>query len=461
MLPLIAVAVLLLAAAGFYYYYSTNLTQKAAGSTAVAPPDTTVTPEDLVYLATTLRPTASHWDVITAILTTPSNVQWSLYDQQRVQEAIRKRKEVLKEEAAQSATAATDFDDLVNGEGWADDDDDDEDGITEDDAARRAAAAAADAAEAQRLERLRQATGKTARQVEAVDEGVLGQNWVEQRLEEHGVWPPQDFGLLSTGSSGLKEPGIRRMLCIATGRLHSQHLNQHPELLQAGADKKLDQTYFAAAGELRMRVNMYLEASMRVAVQLQCLPLAKTIAETMRLFKIGITEENEKSKSWVDSAMLKTYKILPELRILSNAVGENDEGQTTLELECERIHAKNFLEQKLASCKQQGIPPQMGLQTFREPWWLFLECPTNPPPPLEDLGPLKDLPASAVARFRPPTIVKGLPVVITQVAQAKLKLTLAVPQAKVGDVFKLHVVSSEFLGTDHVVEFPVEVKKDK
>ena len=466
LIALLVVVVVVVAAGGYYFYSSAKRTRSTAATTqALSPPDNTVSPADLLHLARTLSSVVAqsnsndkdrHWHVIVAILSAPSNRQWATYDQQRVQQALIKRQAVLDAETKKNTTE-TAFDDLVNGGGWAEDDEEDDD-----DQDRVAKAKAADVAEQQRMERLKQATGQTASPMEALDEGVLGQTWVEQRLQEHGVWPPDTKGVLGVDDTVWEDAGMRKLLCIATGRWNSQFLNQHPELLQAGAAKRLDQTYFSAAAELRMRVNMFLEAAMRVAVQLQCFPLSKTIAETMRKFKIGIREETADTQQWFDTIMMKTYGVKPKLEILSHSVTTNDEGKPTLELECERLHAKHFLEQKLEQCKQQNIPPQLGLQTFREPWWLFLQGPT--PEPATDLGPLQDLTASDLQPFRPPTLVKGFPVVVTTVAQAKLKLTLLVANAKEGDEYTLHIISSEFLGSDHELSFtvgPLEPKKDK
>lgn len=74
--------------------------------------------------------------------------------------------------------------------------------------------------------------------LEGIDDGVIGQEWVERTLAASGIWPPNDWGLLQnrtfdyngTQVGPLDHPGIRRNICMMLGRLNTTMLNSHPEL---------------------------------------------------------------------------------------------------------------------------------------------------------------------------------------------------------------------------------------
>ena len=77
--------------------------------------------------------------------------------------------------------------------------------------------------------------------MEGIDDGVIGQKWVENTLAENGFWPPKDLGILEGAKfnyngkkvSALEHPGLRRNICMLMGRLNSMLLNTHPELCKS------------------------------------------------------------------------------------------------------------------------------------------------------------------------------------------------------------------------------------
>jgi hypothetical protein len=157
------------------------------------------------------------------------------------------------------------FDNALTGGGWADEDhvtdDTVRDGTDENTnrdsdqsltAIREAKEAKARAEKEKEIlaKQLAEATGKTALAenivLEAVDEGVIGQKWVERTLATVGQWPPvfikknpsladKKFPTENSRNrmvlvAAMDHPSVRRTLCITAGRLNSQMLNTHAEL---------------------------------------------------------------------------------------------------------------------------------------------------------------------------------------------------------------------------------------
>ena len=127
---------------------------------------------------------------------------------------------------------AFDFD---TDEGWADDGDDD-------DAVK---AAKAKKEEKEKLaKQVAMASGKDEIakniKIEGLDDGVLGQAWVERTLEGIGQWPPKfddsckvkdmTFAQGKKTVSVLEHRAARRNLCMTLGRLNALKLNTHPGL---------------------------------------------------------------------------------------------------------------------------------------------------------------------------------------------------------------------------------------
>ena len=118
-------------------------------------------------------------------------------------------------------------------EGWADDDEDDE---------KAKLAAKTEEAKRKDREQLKNAVEKPKILIEGLDEGVLGQKWVENTLSEEGNWPPKNMAFLEglkfeyegKEVSPLDHPGLRRNMCMISGRLNSTQLNGHPQLCKFG-----------------------------------------------------------------------------------------------------------------------------------------------------------------------------------------------------------------------------------
>jgi hypothetical protein len=406
---------------------------------------------DLQHLVRLLRPNSTYWEVLLAIVSAPENVAWSVADVHRVQRTRLKRRQQIQTERAHKEKgssslsrivddAVVSFEDLVNQGGWADDDEDDED---DENSAhinssllstkeRALKAAQLEQEKKDRYEAMKQTTREAVVYCEGLDEGVLGQEWVERTLEQAGVWPPARVQLLSRGlqqhddcatiaSSWDQHAGVRRMLCMTVGRLHSMMLNSHSDLLHAQSQgDKIDGTYFTASMEFRNRVSMYLEASLRIALSVRSQRLLQTVIETVTMFKLGVKcgadiaiptaispvtgqplTDKERSIPWFNTLMTRQYGILPRLRILertvqpasANTAQEPTDSEPTpaaptslpppcqtlatsqaaeILLKVERIHAQQFVAVKTQQFQKQQIPPAVGLSTYREGWWFLL-----------------------------------------------------------------------------------------
>lgn len=239
---------------------------------------------------------------------------------------------------------------------------------------------------------------------------------------------------------------------------------------EAATKQKIDQTYFRASQEFRQRCAILLEATLRTAISFRNCPLAKTIVETVSIFKIGCKSPDE--VEWFDGVMTKTYGIVPRLEI-SNVTIENPKESEmatgdvlVINLDLGRQHAEAFTRQKIAMCQKQGIPPQVALQAYREGWWYFvrgerldgdvaastLEIKTD--------GILSQVESSDVERFEKSTFEERLltawPMIVQNVAQksGKVKIQFKAPSVPGKYKFTVAVKSQDFLGADQ--EFSVE-----
>jgi len=352
---------------------------------------------DLVHMAKYLKPDLTHWEVLLLVLTAPNNVRWATKDLERI-DKMRKERLEERDNKRTGRNSLLDFDDIVQVGGWADDDEDEDASANEDeeeDADEAEERLARKAAEQKRkeMERLNAATGKAVQLLEGIDEGVLGQTWVERTLEAEGEWPPKDLEFLKTTCPALTtaeyqgkkirepfdHPAIRRMLCMIAGRLNSLMLNGHDELLKAGSQKLIDQTYFQASMTFRSRIGLLLEAMLTIASTLHCYRAMKTVIEAATIFKIGCKPGSDE---WFKEVMTRQYGMQPGLKVhasdIVNPREDEDKIATGDEIEVrfevERVHTENFLRQKIAMCQKQGIPPQVGLQSYREGWWCLLRC---------------------------------------------------------------------------------------
>jgi len=376
---------------------------------------------DAAYLVNCLRPTSTPLEILYAIATTPDTVAITSKQLALANELRRKKLAHLankeKEEAHKS------MDDLLVSDGWAEDDDDDP-----------AAAAAKKAKEEKEKESLRlaKATGKDTTdflkmKLEGVDEGVLGQEWVQQNLIKIGAWPPPSFNNATVlqqkkfkvdGSGGklvsaLDHPGVQRALIMTMGRLHAKELNTHPDLVAAGPKGLIDPTYFSATMEYRQRVGQVLEGTLRMACTLRSYRLASSILDAIVMFKIGLVDvKSDGPKKWFNDLMTKQYGAegVPKLifgdkylgvpafdpdkdgidenmseeekkkkeaenmmKAASKQVTTTDE-KMGLEIQITRQHAESFTKEKLVMAQAQGIPPQIAMQAYREAWFILVRA---------------------------------------------------------------------------------------
>ena len=202
-------------------------------------PDNAVGLKDIEYIAKHLSPESSHIDVLLAIASTPDAIAYGLRAYEATQKLRSERldtdkKQAAKDQANSKKNVSTDMFDLGD-EGWDEGDDEEQD-----EEAKRKAELAKEADEQRKKDReqLAKATGKAVILLEGIDDGVIGQKWVESTLESNGAWPPKDLSFLADQKveyngkmvSPLDHPGLRRNLCMITGRLNASVLNSHPEL---------------------------------------------------------------------------------------------------------------------------------------------------------------------------------------------------------------------------------------
>jgi hypothetical protein len=245
-----------------------------------------------------------------------------------------------------------------------------------------------------------------------------------------------------------------------------------PILVEAASKQKVDQTYFKASAEFRQRCAILLEATLRTAVGLRNYSLAKTIVETVCIFKIGCKSPNE--VEWFDGVMEKTYGTLPRLEIENPKIENPKEIEMAtgdillISLNLTRLHAEAFTRQKIAMFQKQGIPPQVALQTYREGWWYFIRGEridgTTPADALEikSEGLLSHIDESDVNRFKEAKfedrLLTAWPLVVANVAQKSgvAKVQFKAPPVPGKYKFHVNVKSQDFLGADQ--EFTLEAE---
>lgn len=205
--------------------------------------ETSVAGADAQYIATNLTPTSTHLEVLFYIATTPENIAVSQADISRADELRAKRREVLSKQDEDKNKTGGGFDDLdLDAGGWADDDEEDEETKRRVELAKKA-----EEEKAKEAKRLAAATGKANSaenvKLEGIDDGVLGQQWVENTLKKAGKWPPELGSLAKktfTNEKGravspMDNRAVRRNICMTMGRLNAMMLNTHPELRKSSA----------------------------------------------------------------------------------------------------------------------------------------------------------------------------------------------------------------------------------
>lgn len=198
---------------------------------------------DTKYFAKVLSPDSTQLDILLAVATTPENIEWAVQLKEKEDKMRQERLAQMKSKSVFSSNKSASFE--LDQAGWADEGDGDDEGGDEEDEeeddqvkAAEAKARQADLEKEKQRKELELATGKAAVLMEGVDEGVIGQAWVEKVLVEKGKWPPSDLRYLSGQRfdykgkkyAPLDHPGVRRNLCLTMGRLNAQLLNTHPEL---------------------------------------------------------------------------------------------------------------------------------------------------------------------------------------------------------------------------------------
>jgi len=467
-----------------------------------------VSESDMAYLATHLSPDSTHLEVLYYIATTPENIEMTSKDLEKADELKRQRIAFLNPSAAAATTTtktttksttdtkknSNDFD--MDDAGWADDDEDENDEQIQ--AAKKAKE------EKEKLaKQVAEATGKTSAaemiKIEGVDDGVLGQEWVERTLAHAKQWPPKfflenpklkqmTFSLLNKdgGSVGavatMEHRQARRNFCMTMGRLNSTLLNTHPDILQASQKQLIDGTYFKATMEYRQRTGLLLEAALRVAASTRSYRLYKTIVQAVAMFKIGIRSATDPDiLNWFRGLMAKTYdgeKGIPSLVLGKKLIETPDEDEVAtedicaLEVEVERTHAENFSKQKIAVAMKQGIPPQVAMSAYREGWWILLRCKKldgdneskkAAESELDKNPVFQALNAGAKAKFEAEKeehrLLTAWPFIVSNVAQKSgtVKVRFRAPSIPGKYKFFIDVLSQEFIGCDQSFTIEKEV----
>jgi len=242
--------------------------------------------------------------------------------------------------------------------------------------------------------------------------------------------------------------------------------------------------------EYRQRTGLLLEAALRVAMSARSYRLAKTIIETVAMFKVGtLDHDSEKSKNYFNQLMMTQYggvAGIPKLIIGEKTIDTPDENEIAtgdkccLTLEIDRAHAESFTKQKMLACMKQGIPPEVGLNTYREAWWIIVrskrlsgidgstddndtqikELVNESNQFIEDNQLFKELDDSVAMRFKAESLDDRLtlawPFMIANVAQrsGKVKVRFQAPKVPGKYRFTVSIKSQEFIDADH--EYVIE-----
>lgn len=469
----------------YHRYYRSAPPSKRGAHVQVSSIDAqnSVSLADMAYLAHVLSPQSTHMDVLWAAISTPEMLQTSEAEVHKVERIRRDRQS---RRATQKPNIPDELEALVeDDDGWGEDEDD----VDESDQAAAQVRAKAKQAEQERqqdMERLKAATGQTNEPLEGIDPGVIGQTWVEATLAQHQSWPPPLTDVITAHTytyedqpvaNPLDHKGLRRYLCMTMGRLNAQILNTKPELLQAGAQKLIDQTYFRGSLEFRGRVGTLLEAILRLGTVLKSRALVATTIEAVASFKVGCLPG--KSTTWFLQTMQRQYGCQPHLAIHekkvevplyeeSNILATGDMAEFFLDLE--RTHAENFLKQKIAMCQKQGIPPQVALQAYREGWWFLLRAENVKDPsiraePIMRESPiLSKLDSQDLDKFEAATpaaqrLITAWPMIVQNCAQkaGKVRIQFPVPSIPGKYRFVLDIKSQDFLGADQQIVIEKDV----
>lgn len=436
--------------------------ERARAAGAMLDDSNSVSQGDLSFMMNHLKPSSDYRDILLGICAAPDSITWGVRQLEKVEEIKKERKEkeaAKRDEGSTKKKDDVDLGALLDEGGW------DEEGNEEGGKSLE-----------ERKTELKTATGQAVQLLEGVDDGVLGQAWVESALCKVKQWPPSAVDVLKNISleykgekvNFLDHPGLRRVLCMTMGRLNSQMLNSHPELLAAGAKKLIDQTYFRGSMEFRQRAGLLLEGTLRISMMLRSYRLVHTVLKTVALFRIGCQDTPEAVK-WFEALMQRQNNCLPRLEVHSKSI--TSVGHTEIatgdkcefEVDLERLHAENFLKAKVAICQQQGIPPQVALQAYREGWWLLLRCKRvdgSTPAQALSVDVLRNLNIDQkqieIFQKEDPEyhLLSAIPVIVSNIAQqrGKFQVKFTAPSEAGKYRFFLTIKSQDFLGADQEIE---------
>eukprot|EP00586_Coscinodiscus_wailesii_P011545 CAMPEP_0172507908 /NCGR_PEP_ID=MMETSP1066-20121228/207482_1 /TAXON_ID=671091 /ORGANISM="Coscinodiscus wailesii, Strain CCMP2513" /LENGTH=670 /DNA_ID=CAMNT_0013285633 /DNA_START=110 /DNA_END=2122 /DNA_ORIENTATION=+ len=449
--------------------YVVRYVSKSSEEASRAELASSVSKGDVEYLIERLSWDISHLDIMMILATSPENIKNSEQNIAKIAEWTKKKLEIKAKEKK---------DNLMDLSGDWGDDDNEQDEETK----AKIEAAKKEEMEMQRQRyALAQATGNldlNLIKMEGVDDGVLGQGWVEGVLTKKGLWPPKLSKFVT--SEMMENDAIKRNLVMTVGRLNAMVLNDHPDLKAASQKGLIDSNYFKNTVQYRQRCGLLLEASLRVASTARSYPLAKTLIETVTMFKIGCSDPTD--HTWFHKIIKAQYDIIPLLDIGEKKIeteGEDEiaTGDTAhLKLKMDRIHAENFTRAKLEQAKKQNIPPQAILSTYQEGWWVLLHA--------EKIANLDDteyhaqpatLPQDAewpdgmsiaddkLASYHTGKVTDVLlacqPTIVSNVAQKRgwMKIPFKVPNEPGKYKFYADVMSQEFLGCNQSFELEIDV----
>lgn len=446
---------------------------------------------DVQYLLKNLDPnTSTHLDVLLLIATTPNNISMTENIMVKEEELKEKRLDYLHPDRASSASSSNSKNDTSKTNGnavgdfdldgaWGGDGEDEEDDNVKANKARQE--------EKERLKKeVAAASGKSDDmikqvRIEGVDDGVLGQKWVEKQLTKMGQWPPKASTHLDKMDEYKTDLAVRRNLCMTMGRLNAQTLNTSTELQEAGPKRLIDTTYFQSTMEYRKRTIVLLEAALRIIGSTRSYKLYKTLVECYTMFKNGTSSvTNPEVIEAFQKQMEKTFDgkkgvpriIISKLEIITPEEEEvATEDTSVLEMELNRVHAENFMKQKVAMAMKQGIPPEIALNTFREGWWILLRCEkldkgdkSLKNTDFIDKHPiLANLSIDIRDKFKQEEdknlLINAWPFMVSNIKQVtgKLKVKFLAPSVPGKYKFYIDVKSQEYLGCDQTFTLEKEV----
>lgn len=447
--------------------------------------DNSVAGSDISFLERSLHPESTHLDILVLLAMAPESIEITESNMEQAEEIRAARLEYLNPKKKKAEE--TSLFDMDEG-GWADEGESEE----------AKASKAKKEEESKLAKQVAQASGKDQLakniKMEGVDEGVLGQKWVENTLSGIGQWPPKldnDLAKLTFSQkkghavTAMSHPAVRRNLCMTMGRLNAQKLNTHPELIQAGKAQLIDATYFKSTMEYRQRTGLLLEAALQVAGATRSYRLYKTIIECVAMFKIGTTSVSDvETIQWFKKTMLQTYggdDGMPRIIISDKKIetpGEDEiatEDSCQLELELKRGHTENFVKQKIEMAKKMNIPPQVALHSYREGWWVLLRAKnldggsdaTLSNSELETNPLLAALDSGAKQRFKNETEENRLltvwPIIVSNVGQesCKAKIRFKAPPKPGRYEILVDVKSQDFLSCDETFSMTIDVADKK